>query len=59
MMRHKGTYRYIESGKRQTKTHRVREVHDRTSPDRSRETDEMSGIDLMQKSEGQMVSGRE
>ena len=45
-MRHRGMYRYIESEKRQTKMHRAREVHDRASPDRSRETDETSGIDL-------------
>ena len=46
-MRHRGTYRYIESEKGQTKTHQAREVHDRASPDCSRETDEMSGMDLM------------
>ena len=39
---------YIESKERQTMTHRVREVRDRASPNRSRETDEMSGIDLTQ-----------
>ena len=39
---------YIESEERRTKTHRVREVRDQASPDRSRETDETSGIDLMQ-----------
>ena len=50
---------YRESKERQTKTHRAREVSDRASPDRSRKTDETSGIDLMQKSEGRKVSGRE
>ena len=39
---------YIGSEKGWTKTHRAREVRDQASPDRSRETDEMSGIDLMQ-----------
>ena len=59
-MRHtRGMYRYIEGEKRQTKTHRAREVRDRASPDRSHETDEMLGIDLTQKSEGQKASGRE
>ena len=58
-MRHRGTYRYIESEERWTKTHRAREVRDQASPDRSHKTDEMSGIDLTQKSEGQMVSGQE
>ena len=52
-------YRYIESEKRQTKTHRAREVHDQASPDRSHETNETSGIDLTQKSEGRKASGRE
>ena len=52
-MRHRGTYRYIESEKGQTKTHRAREVRDRASPNHSRETDGMSGIDLTQRSEGQ------
>ena len=47
-MRHRGTYRYIESKKGQTKTHRAREVCDRASPDRSRETNETSGMGLMQ-----------
>ena len=51
--------RYIESEERQTKTHQAREVRDRASPDRSRETDETSGIDLTQKSEGRMALGRE
>ena len=50
---------YIESEERQTMTHRVREVHDRASPDRSRENDETSGIELTQRSEGQKPSGRE
>ena len=40
--------RYIESEERRTKTHLVREVHDWASPDCSRETDETSGVDLMQ-----------
>ena len=52
MMRHRGTYRYIEGKKRQTKTHRAREVCDWALPDRSHETDEMLGVDLTQKSEG-------
>ena len=43
---------YIESKERWTKMHRVREVRDRALPDHSRETDETSGIDLTQKSEG-------
>ena len=47
-MRHRGTYRYIESEKRQTKTHRAREVRNRASPDRSRKTDETSGMGLTQ-----------
>ena len=47
-MRHRGMYRYIESEKGQTKTHRAREVRDRASPDRSRETDETSGMGLTQ-----------
>ena len=47
-MRHRGTYRYIESEKGQTKTHRAREVRDRASPDHSRETDETLGMDLTQ-----------
>ena len=58
-MIHRGTYRYIESEKRQTKTHRAREVRDRALPDHSRETDETSGIDLTQRSEGRKASGRE
>ena len=45
-------YRYIESEKGQTKTHQAREVRDWASPNCSRETDETSGIDLTQKSEG-------
>ena len=49
-------YRYIESEKGQAKMHRAREVRDRASPDRSRETDETLGIDLMQRSEGQKAS---
>ena len=39
---------YIGSEKGQTKTHRAREVRNRASPDRSRETDEMSGMGLTQ-----------
>ena len=39
---------YIGSEKGQTKTHQVREVRDRASPNRSRETDEMSGMGLTQ-----------
>ena len=58
-MRHKGMYRYIEGGKRQTKMHRAREVCNQASPDRSHETDETLGIDLMQKSEGRMALGQE
>ena len=50
---------YIGSEKGQTKTHRAREVRDQASPDHSRETDEMLGIDLTQRSEGQKASGRE
>ena len=41
--------RYIESKKGQTRTYRVREVHDRASPNHSRETEETSGVDLTQK----------
>ena len=47
-MRHRGMYRYIESEKGQTKTHRAREVRDWASPDHSRETDETSGMELTQ-----------
>ena len=39
---------YIGSEKGQTKTHQAREVCDRASPDRSRETDETSGMGLPQ-----------
>ena len=39
-------------------THQAREVHDRALPDRSREANETSGIDLMQKSEGRKVLDR-
>src|SRR5438128_6991807 len=61
----KGTYsgqeerdRYIESEERHTKTERAREVRDRASPDRSRETDGSSGIDLTrEKEEGQKGVG--
>ena len=52
-------YRYIESKKGQAKTHRAREVRDQASPDRSRKTDETSGIDLTQRSEGRKASSRE
>ena len=58
-MRHRGTYRYIESKKGQTKTHRAREVRDRALPDHSRKTDGTSGIDLTQRSEGRKTSGWE
>ena len=58
-MKHRGMYRYIESEKGQTKMHRAREVRDRASPDCSRETNETSGIDLMQRSEGRKASGQE
>ena len=44
---HRGNI-YIGSEKGRTKTHRAREVHDRASPDRSRETDETSGMGLTQ-----------
>ena len=47
-MRHRGTYRYIEGGKKQTKMYRVREVRDWALPDCSCKTDETSGMDLMQ-----------
>ena len=50
---------YIGSEKGRTKMHRAREVRDRASPDRSRETDETSGIDLTQRSKGRKASGRE
>ena len=55
---HRGNI-YIGSEERQTMTHQAREVCDRASPDRSRETNETLGIDLMQKSEGRKASGRE
>ena len=41
--------RYIESEERQTRTYRAREVRDQALPDHSCETDETSGVDLMQK----------
>ena len=44
---HRGNI-YIGSKKGWTKTHRVREVRDRASPDRSRETDETLGMGLTQ-----------
>ena len=40
-------------------THRAREVCDWALPKRSRETNEMSGIDLTQRSEGRKTSGQE
>src|SRR5947208_10977394 len=50
--------RYIEGEKGQTKTERAREVRDRASPDRGRETDGSLGIDLTQeKEEGQRGVG--
>ena len=55
---HRGNI-YIGSEERQTMTHRAREVRDRALPNRSRETDETSGIDLTQRSEGRKTSGRE
>ena len=55
---HRGNI-YIGSKKGRTKTHRAREVRDWASPDRSRETDETSGIVLTQRSEGRKASGRE
>ena len=58
-MRHRETYRYIEVGKRQTKMHQAREVHDWALPDCSHETNETLGVDLTQEKEGQMVSGQE
>ena len=39
---------YIESKERRTRTHQVREVCDRASPDHSCETDETLGMDLTQ-----------
>ena len=39
--------------------HQVREVHDQALPDRSHETNETSGVDLMQEREGRMVLGWE
>ena len=50
----RGTYNgqerniYIESEERRTKTHRAREVCDQASPNRSRETNETSGMELTQ-----------
>ena len=38
----------MEGKERQTRMHRVREVHDRALPNHSHETDETLGIDLMQ-----------
>ena len=46
---------YIGSEERQTMTHRAREVRDQALPDHSRETNETSGIDLTQRSEGRNV----
>ena len=45
--KHRGNI-YIGSEKGRTKTHRVRGVRDRASPDRSCKTDETSGMGLMQ-----------
>ena len=50
---------YIGSKKEWTKTHRAREVRDRASPDRSRETDETSGMGLTQEEGRSKASGRE
>ena len=50
---------YIGSEKGWTKTYRARDVRNQASPNRSRETNEMLGIDLTQRSEGQKASGRE
>ena len=47
-MRHRGTYRYVEGRKRQTKMYQAREVCNWALPDRSCETDETSGMDLTQ-----------
>ena len=47
-MRHRETYKYIEGGKRQTKTYQAREVCDRASPDHSHEINETSGMNLTQ-----------
>ena len=44
---HRGNI-YIGSEKGRTKMHRARGVRDRALPDRSRETDEMSGMGLTQ-----------
>ena len=44
---HRGNI-YIGSEERQTMTHRAREVHDQASPDRSRKSDETSGMGLTQ-----------
>ena len=43
--------KYIGGEKGQTRVYQVRKVHDQTLPNHSRETDEPSGIDLMQKGE--------
>ena len=40
--------RYIESEEKQTRMYQAREVHNQALPDHGRETNEMSGIDLMQ-----------
>ena len=44
---HRGNI-YIGSEERQTMTHRAREVRDQASPDRSRKSDETSGMGLTQ-----------
>ena len=41
--------RYIKSEKGQARTYRARAVCDQALPNRSRETDETSGVDLTQK----------
>ena len=50
---------YIGSEKGWTKTYRAREVRDWASPDRSHETDETSGMGLMQEEGRSKASGRE
>ena len=51
--------RYIEGEKGQTKMHQVSEVRDRALPNCSCETNELLGMDLMQKKKVEGVSGRE
>ena len=50
--------RYIESEEGQTRMYRAREVCDQALPDHSCKTDEMSGVDLMQKERRCVRSGR-